>query len=150
MSATLEKKSIIKRDGRITSFDEEKISFAIFRALRAIGKPDRKLANQLTKKVIEQINFKSEEIPTVETVQDLVEKVLFDNQYFEAAKAYIIYRYQHQNIRETKEIFSNIDIIENYISLNDWRIRIKSTCFNNIKLTILVKSNLSERNCRST
>lgn len=123
MNATLEKKSIIKRDGRVTSFDEEKISFAIFRALRAVGKPNRELAQQLTETVVNQINFDSTDIPTVENVQDLVEKTLFDNQDFEAAKAYIIYRYQHQNIRETKEIFSNIDIIENYISLNDWRIK---------------------------
>ncbi len=122
MNAALEK-SIIKRDGRINSFDSEKISFAIFRALRAVGKPDRVLANNLTSKVLERIDFNNKDIPTVEMVQDLVEKTLFDNQEFEAAKAYIIYRYQHQNIRETKEIFSNIDIIENYISLNDWRIK---------------------------
>ncbi len=123
MNATLEKKSIIKRDGRIAPFDQDKISFAIFRALRAVGKPNRDLANKLTGQVVEKINFNSNNTPTVEIVQDLVEKVLFENRGFEAAKAYIIYRYQHQNIRETKEIFSNIDIIENYISLNDWRIK---------------------------
>ncbi len=123
MDATLEKKSIIKRDGRIAPFDPEKISFAIFRALRAVGKPNRELAKELTQRVVQKIDFGLKEVPTVEIVQDLVEKTLFDNRDFEAAKAYIIYRYQHQNIRETKEIFSNIDIIENYISLNDWRIK---------------------------
>ena len=123
MNAALEQKSIIKRDGRIVPFDSEKISFAIFRAFRAVGKPNREEASKITQQLTEKIDFNQKNIPTVEMIQDLVEKILFDNQYFEAAKAYIIYRYQHQNIRDTKEIFSNIDIIENYISLNDWRIK---------------------------
>jgi ribonucleoside-triphosphate reductase len=122
MNTALEK-SIIKRDGRIVAFDVEKISFAIFRSFRAVGKPNRKEAERITQQVFEKIDFESNQTPTVEMIQDLVEKILFDNRYFEAAKAYIIYRYQHQNIRDTKEIFSNIDIIENYISLNDWRIK---------------------------
>lgn len=123
MNAAFEKKSIIKRDGRIVPFDSEKISFAIFRAFRAVGKPNREQAKNITQQLVTKIDFNQNNIPTVEIIQDLVEKTLFDNQYFEVAKAYIIYRYQHQNIRETKEIFSNIDIIENYISLNDWRIK---------------------------
>ncbi len=123
MNAALIQKTIIKRDGRIVPFDPEKISFAIFRALRAVSKPNREVANSLSQRVVEKIDFTEKNVPTVETIQDLVEKILFENQEFEAAKAYIIYRYQHQNIRDTKEIFSNIDIIENYISLNDWRIK---------------------------
>lgn len=123
MNAALEQKSIIKRDGRIVLFDVDKISFAIFRAFRAVGKPNREEANSICLQVVNKVNFELQEIPTVEMIQDLVEKTLFDNQHFEVAKAYIIYRYQHQNIRDTKEIFSNIDIIENYISLNDWRIK---------------------------
>jgi len=123
MDAALEQKSIIKRDGRIALFDKEKISFAIFRALRAVGKPNREIANNITERVVGFLDFGHKNTPTVENIQDVVEKILFDSQEFEAAKAYIIYRYQHQNIRDTKEIFSNIDIIENYISLNDWRIK---------------------------
>jgi len=123
MDAALEQNKIIKRDGRIAKFDKEKISFAIFRALRAVGKPSREIANKITDSVVRLIDFNQENIPTVEMIQDIVEKVLFNNQEFEVAKAYMIYRYQHQNIRNTKEIFSNIDIIENYISLNDWRIK---------------------------
>lgn len=123
MNAALEKKLIIKRDGRIVEFDAKKISFAIFRALRAVGKPNREEANLICEQVVNKISFNEDELPTVEQVQDLVEKTLFDHNHFDVAKAYIIYRYQHQNMRDTKEIFSNIDIIENYISLNDWRIK---------------------------
>lgn len=123
MNAALEKKTIIKRDGRIVKFDEKKISFAIFRAFRAIGKPNREEANLICEQVVGKINFNENDLPTVEQVQDLVEKTLFDYNHFDVAKAYIIYRYQHQNMRDTKEIFSNIDLIENYISLSDWRIK---------------------------
>ena len=56
------------------------------------------------------------EAPTVEETQDAVEKTFFENQEYEAAKAFIIYRYQHQNMRESKAIFSNIDLVEDYIS----------------------------------
>lgn len=52
-----------------------------------------------------------------------MERTLFANSEFEAAKAYIIYRYQHQNIRNTKAIFSNIELMEDYLSLHDWRVK---------------------------
>lgn len=116
-------KAVIKRDGHEAKFDPDKIAFAIFKATRAIGKPNREKAASYTKLVIEQLNQNQIETPTVETIQDLVEKTLFDKQEFEAAKAYIIYRYQHQNLREAKNIFSNIDLIEDYINLNDWRVK---------------------------
>jgi len=116
-------KTVVKRDGRHVPFELEKISFAVFKALRATGKPDRQQARLYATEVLKQL----EEMPsgqhTVENIQDIVEKVLFRNQEFDAAKAYIIYRYQHQNIRETKNIFSNIDIIENYLNLHDWRVK---------------------------
>ncbi|MGE4587525.1 MAG: ribonucleoside triphosphate reductase, partial [Mangrovibacterium sp.] len=61
--------------------------------------------------------------PGVENIQDLVERVLFNKQEFDAAKAYMIYRYQHQHIRETKHIFSNVEVIEDYLNLQDWRVK---------------------------
>lgn len=117
--------SVVKRDGRIAAFDAEKIAFAIFKSLRATGKPNRELATKYAGQVVNMlqktVNRKTE--PTVEEIQDEVERVLFANSEFEAAKAYIIYRYQHQNIRSTKAIFSNIELMEDYISLRDWRVK---------------------------
>ena len=83
---------ICKRDGRIVNFEAEKISYAIFKALRAVGKPDRQLAEDLMLEVITKLNLfdKLDYTPTVEEVQDTVEKVLFDNKLFDAAKAYIV------------------------------------------------------------
>lgn len=115
---------IIKRDGRRAPFDPERITYAIFRALRAVGRPDRAKAEQLTGNVLLRLQeCTGEETPTVEKTQDLVEKALFSAGEFEAAKAYIIYRHQHRNLRDTKEIFSNVDLVDSYLSLEDWRVK---------------------------
>ena len=116
-------KLVTKRDGRQVIFDPDKISFAIFKALRATGKPDRGKAAEYTGQVLALLSQLEIEIPSVEQIQDQVEQVLFENNKFDAAKAYIIYRYQHQNIRNTKSIFSNVELIEDYINLRDWRVR---------------------------
>lgn len=116
--------TIIKRDGQVVPFEGDKISFAIFKALRAVGKPDRSLSEKYCAIVVERLGLDTRlSEPSVEEIQDVVEKVLFENKEYEAAKSYIIYRYQHQNIREAKEIFSNIDLIEDYINLQDWRVK---------------------------
>ncbi len=113
-------KTVQKRDGRIVAFESEKISFAIFKALRAVGAPNRSLSEQITQNVI--LKFKSTS-PSVEDIQDAVEFELFEQKQYQAAKAYIIYRKQHEGIRDVKELFSNIDIIDDYLNNNDWRIK---------------------------
>ena len=123
-NAALTTQSIIKRNGQVVPFEPEKISYAVFKAFRAVGKPNRIKAEKYCTEVIDKLCLGSgKEPPTVEEIQDCVEKTLFENNEYEAAKAYIIYRYQHQNIREAKEIFSNIDLIEDYIDLKDWRVK---------------------------
>lgn len=115
---------IIKRDGRVVRFDREKITFAIFRALRAVGNPDRQHAAALSSLVVESLFAGMREVPpTVEEIQDSVEKVLFEKRSFDAAKAYIIYRHQHRTMREAREIFSNIDLVDDYLHLKDWRVK---------------------------
>jgi len=113
-------KSVKKRDGRIVPFEVEKITFAIFKALRAVGKPNRDLAKKIAENVVTKLEDKT---PTVEQIQDLVEYELFNQKLFKVAKAYIIYRKQHDGIRNVKELFSNIDIVDDYINNNDWRIK---------------------------
>jgi ribonucleoside-triphosphate reductase len=116
---------ICKRDGRIVSFETEKITFAIFKALRAVGKPDRQQAEDLMLDVLKQLGIfeKTNFTISVEEIQDCVEKVLFENKLFDVAKAYILYRKQHENLRNTKELFSNLDMVEKYLNLDDWRIK---------------------------
>ncbi len=112
--------TVQKRDGRLVPFESDKITFAVFKALRAVGEPNRKLAQKITNLVVEQIDS---QIPCVEDIQDLVEIELFKQNQFKAAKAYIIYRKQHDGIRNVKELFSNVNIIDDYINNNDWRIK---------------------------
>ncbi|MBN2762442.1 MAG: ribonucleoside triphosphate reductase [Bacteroidales bacterium] len=116
---------VSKRDGRIVTFDNEKITFAIFKALRAAGKPNRQLAEDLMLDVLKQMGVfeKLNYTPSVEEIQDTVEQALFENKLFDVAKAYILYRKQHENMRNAKELFSNLDMVEKYLNLDDWRIR---------------------------
>lgn len=116
---------IVKRNGTVVTFDQEKISFAVYRALRAVGKPDRDAAKDIANKVVERLNnqLTGSETPTVETIQDIVETVLFESGEYKTAKAYIIYRHKHGNLRSAKEMFGNIDLIDDYLNLNDWRIK---------------------------
>jgi transcriptional regulator NrdR family protein len=115
---------IIKRDGRHEPFDSERITYAIFRALRAVGKPCREKAAALGTDVVTMLEDGQGSMhPTVEEVQDIVEKVLFMHQEFDAARACILYRHQHRTIRDAKEMFSNIDLVDSYLNLEDWRVK---------------------------
>lgn len=115
---------MIKRDGAKVPFDDRKITFAIYRALRAAGHPGRAKAEDYCRQVVGILSGKTYKThPTVEEIQDVVERTLFANGEFEAARLFIIYRYQHQNIRETKAIFSNIELVEDYLNLRDWRVK---------------------------
>lgn len=94
---------IIKRDGRVASFDPEKITFAVLRAAVAVGGRDRATAEHITNDVITMLEDRygsdssddGTSYPTVEEVQDVVEKVLIENGHAKTAKAYIVYRYEH-------------------------------------------------------
>ncbi|MBN1157372.1 ribonucleoside reductase class II [Candidatus Woesearchaeota archaeon] len=92
-----------KRDGRIVKFDEQKVVEAIYKAAVSVGGQNRQLAKELAGKVVKEVNrsFK-EKIPTVEDVQDAVEKVLIETGHAKTAKAYILYRQKRKEIREAK------------------------------------------------
>lgn len=115
---------IIKRNGEVVDFNPEKIEYAIFKAMRAIGKPNRKKANELCLQVVNSLEKNElDKIPTVENIQDLVEKTLFEFGDFELIKTYLIYRKQHEQLRNAKELFSNIEVMDDYLSMNDWRVK---------------------------
>ncbi|UCC91873.1 MAG: ribonucleoside triphosphate reductase, partial [Candidatus Aenigmatarchaeota archaeon] len=98
-------KSVRKRDGRIADFEKEKITNAIFKAAKAVGGEDYELAKVLTTQVVQKLEERfPKEIPSVEDVQDTVEKVLIENGHAKTAKAYIIYRKESAQVREAKEI----------------------------------------------
>lgn len=94
---------IKKRDGREAPFDESKITEAIFRAAKAVGGADKRLALELTLDVLNYLKQKySGGIFGVEDVQDVVEKVLIEKGHAKTAKAYILYRNQRTRIRDAQ------------------------------------------------
>ncbi len=112
-----------KRDGKIVEFDQNRITNAIAAAVKAVnGDQDPKA---LSDKVILELNQKYPpgRVVDVEEIQDVVEDVLVKAGHTLLAKAYILYRKQHQNIREFAGIFKDVKIIDDYINENDWRVR---------------------------
>jgi uridine kinase len=96
---------IVKRDGRVVPFKREKITFAILQAAIAVGGRDRVKAERVTDDVIRMLEERNrrDSYPTVEEVQDLVEKALIERGHARTAKAYIVYRYEHALKRAGKK-----------------------------------------------
>jgi len=120
-------KRIRKRDGRIVDFDPQKISNAIFRAIEATGGKDPKLADKLARRVVEnlEIMYGTEGTPSVEDVQDIVERVLIEEGLAATAKAYIIYRQERRRIREDKKRILNkaeLDDVDKSFDINALRV----------------------------
>ena len=117
-------KTIIKRDGREVPFDVSRIQKAIFKAAQAVGGSDQVTAWRLAIQVYDYL-IKTQNIkPTVEEVQDVVEKVLIENGHARTAKAYILYRDKRTQIRTAKALLLNIEkTISEYINQTDWRIK---------------------------
>jgi ribonucleoside-triphosphate reductase len=116
---------IRKRDGRIVPFNPEKITDAIYKAAQAVGGSDRATAQAISDSIIGilTIIYKDGRIPTVENVQDLVEKMLIERGHAKVAKAYILYREQHRKIREGKSLLTEgLELIESYLDRSDWRV----------------------------
>ncbi len=92
---------IRKRDGRETTFNKEKIVKAIYRAANALGGTDYKQAEHVADMVVDYLNNNYvEETPSVEQVQDAVEKMLIENGNARTAKEYILYRATRTRVRE--------------------------------------------------
>jgi ribonucleoside-triphosphate reductase len=98
-------KKVKKRDGRIMSFNKQKISDAIFKAAQAVGGEDRLLAEELAGVVTLFLEKHYEgDIPGIEDIQDMVEKVLIETGHAKTAKAYILYRDKRARIREALRV----------------------------------------------
>ncbi|MDY4848970.1 MAG: ribonucleoside triphosphate reductase [Bacilli bacterium] len=119
-----------KREGSIQEFKLDKIEKAIERAFMAEHKVyTKEIIQMLALRVTADFNplVKNETID-VEQIQDSVETVLVQSGYVDVAKSYIVYRKQHQNLREIKS--TNLDyknVVNNYLKINDWRVKENST-----------------------
>jgi ribonucleoside-triphosphate reductase len=114
---------IKKRNKKIVAFDPKKITSAIAKAGAETSEFDEKTANRLTLKVIHLLHqtIKSP-LPTVEEIQDIVEEVLLNSTFKKTAKAYIIYREHHSNIRAIANQLG-VDLVNQYLKKLDWQVR---------------------------
>ena len=121
---------VVKRDGTIADFTISKISTAITMAFEATHK-------QYTPEIIDLLalrvtadyadKVKDGQI-TVEDIQDSVETVLINAGYADVAKAYILYRKQHEKVRNlTSTMLDYKTLVNDYVNINDWRVKENST-----------------------
>lgn len=114
---------IEKRDGRVVEFDSSKITAAIAKAGAATGEFEEREAKKLTLRVLTLAHdLRLGPIPKVEEIQDIVERVLLDSPFYRTAKAYILYREQHAQLRRIATR-AHVDLMNHYIERLDWKIR---------------------------
>lgn len=98
--------SVVKRNGAVVPFNPERITNAIYRAAVAVGGRDRRIAEGLTQQVIQALQAAppADHLPTIEEIQDIVEKILIENGHARVAKAYILYRAERARRRHEQEV----------------------------------------------
>jgi len=113
--------NVVKRDGSVQEFNQEKITSAIVKAFESLGQTfDMTSVQGVSDRVCQVIDSKYK-VVNIEEIQNVVEKVLMENQAYDAAKAYILYREEHAKRRVGLEHY--IDKIDAYIQKSDWRVK---------------------------
>lgn len=118
--------NIRKRDGRITEFDQKKITEAIIKAITAVGEEEKlPEAENLSDGIVKVLNgkFHHRSIPAVEEIQDVVEESLITKKWIKVARAYILYRDQHSKLRNLESIINSNEVVDGYLSQLDWRVK---------------------------
>jgi ribonucleoside-triphosphate reductase len=135
---------IKKRDGRLVEFDSTKITGAIAKAGEATGEFGERDARKLTLRVLTLAHeLRLGSVPEVEEIQDIVERTLLDSPFYKTAKAYILYREQHAQLRALVAKAS-VDLVENYIRKADWKIKENSNmCYSLQGLNNYISSDIT-------
>ncbi|QIL79647.1 ribonucleoside triphosphate reductase [Diaphorobacter sp. HDW4A] len=121
---TLPPSFVIKRDGSLKEFSAQKISSALARAGGATGEFDAKAAQNLTRDgVLARLALHAGATPRIEQIQDIVEAVLLDAGHRQTLRAYIVYREQHRQLRDTRNSLLDVEASMNeYLQQTDWRV----------------------------
>ena len=133
---------VVKRDGSKVLFDISKITKAITEAFKSV---DRKYDESQINLLALQVTSKFDEVMvddtiTVEAIQDIVEKTLMETGFTDVAKSYILYRKNHEKLRNINTTLDYKKIVDNYIKVNDWRVKENSTVTYSIGGLILSNS----------
>ena len=101
---------IVKRNGQVVPFDKEKVVNAIFKAAISVGGEDRRLAEILADKIVHHLEVSTQPsaLPSVEEVQDIIEKELIEAGHARTAKEFILYRHDHNKLRQGVEKQSSV------------------------------------------
>ncbi|WP_024864519.1 ribonucleoside triphosphate reductase [Butyrivibrio sp. FCS014] len=121
---------VVKRDGTIAEFNISKISAAITKAFVALEKDyHSSVIDLIALRVASDFEAKVKDGKiTVEEIQDSVEKVLSESGYSDVSKAYILYRKQREKVRNVNSALLNYkDLVDDYLKINDWRVKENST-----------------------
>ncbi len=121
---------VSKRDGEVVDFNVAKISAAIEKAFVACNKQYHpSVIDMLALRVTSDFEAKiKNDVISVEDIQDSVEKILSEAGYSDVAKAYILYRKNREKVRNVRNAMLNYkDIVDNYLQINDWRVKENST-----------------------
>ena len=121
---------VVKRDGRIVDFEISKIANAMKKAFDATETNyNQSVIDFLAIMVTADFQPKiKDELIHIEDIQDSVESVLSRGGYENVAKAYILYRKQHENLRAVSDtVLDYKKTVDNYLKINDWRVKENST-----------------------
>ena len=121
---------VLKRDGGTVEFDVSKISAAMIKAFEAVKRDYHiSIINMLALQVTSDFGSKIKDgTIAVEDIQDSVERTLSAAGYADVAKAYILYRKQREKVRNVNSALLNYkDLVDNYLQINDWRVKENST-----------------------
>lgn len=113
---------IMKRNGAHVSFKREKIVAALTKAGNATGEYSAADAELLADAVIVRALTCLGELPSVENIQDIAEQILMEAAHLQTAKAYIVYRKQHEDMRALAAAAS-VDLIDDYLDRLDWQVK---------------------------
>ncbi|WP_321530099.1 ribonucleoside triphosphate reductase [uncultured Desulfuromonas sp.] len=115
---------VVKRDGTSVPFDSERIRFAIARAGKVTGEFDESEAALLTQQTLKVLRHRfPSQAPKVEQIQDVVEQTLISANHFATLRAYVVYREQHQKLRQDQKTVVDVaSSINEYLDQSDWRV----------------------------
>ena len=115
---------VIKRDGSRKRFDAAKIESALARAGAATGEFGADAASQVTAQVIKVIAHRYPgKAPAIEDIQDIVEQALIAADFMQTARAYIVYREQHKQLRADRKTLMDVAAsVNEYLDQQDWRV----------------------------
>lgn len=117
-----------KRNGAVVDFDIKKIENAIAKAAQSVHMRDEQIPSTLAKEVFVRLEeMYADQVPTVENIQDMVERVLVEYDYKELAKSYMLYRETRRKAREERDVVVEVEkTISEYLDRLDWRVNANS------------------------